>query len=154
MLQNLPGACLISTKAVGNSCTSQSRAWFTQGCPSHYGWLALIGLALYIMCFSPGMGPVPWAVNSEIYPLKYRGICGGIAATANWISNFIVSLTFLSLTTALGTSLTFLLFAVISVFALAFVLFFVPVTRGLSFEEVERIWKKRAGKGKEEQGDI
>lgn len=145
MMQNLPGACLISNKTIGHSCTKQSRAWFTEGCPSHYGWLALIGLALYIVCFSPGMGPVPWAVNSEIYPLRLRGMCGGIAATANWVSNFIVSLTFLSLTNALGTSMTFLLFGVITIIALVFVCLFVPETRGLSFEEVENMWKRRAG---------
>lgn len=143
--QNLPGACLISNKTISHTCTNQSRAWFTEGCPSHYGWLALIGLALYIACFSPGMGPVPWAVNSEIYPLRFRGICGGIAATANWVSNFIVSLTFLSLTNALGVSMTFLLFGVITVLALLFVFFFVPETRGLSFEEVANMWKRRAG---------
>ncbi|KAL4381807.1 hypothetical protein AHAS_Ahas04G0170400 [Arachis hypogaea] len=33
-----------------------------------YGWLAVLGLALYIAFFSPGMGTVPWTVNSEIYP--------------------------------------------------------------------------------------
>lgn len=32
-----------------------------------------------------GMGTVPWIVNSEIYPLKYRGLGGGIAAVSNWI---------------------------------------------------------------------
>lgn len=143
---NLPGACLISNKTVGDNCVAQSRVWFTQGCPSHYGWLALIGLAFYIICFAPGMGPVPWAVNSEIYPLKYRGMCGGIAATANWISNLIVAQTFLSLTHALGTSTTFALFGGISILALLFVLFFVPETKGLSFEEVENMWKRRAGK--------
>eukprot|EP00250_Pteridium_aquilinum_P001275 c11487_g1_i1 orf=291-2012(+) len=143
--QNLPGACLISSKTIGDFCKGQSRAWFTQGCPSHYGWFALIGLSLYILCFSPGMGPVPWAVNSEIYPLRFRGMCGGIAATANWVSNFIVSLTFLSLTNALGTSMTFLLFGGITVLALLFVILFIPETRGLSFEEVENMWKKRAG---------
>ncbi|KAL4299749.1 hypothetical protein AHAS_Ahas17G0132000 [Arachis hypogaea] len=31
-----------------------------------YAWLAIVGLALYIIFFAPGMGLVPWAVNSEI----------------------------------------------------------------------------------------
>ncbi|KAJ6370435.1 hypothetical protein OIU76_028667 [Salix suchowensis] len=59
-----------------------------------YGWIAVLGLALYIACFSPGMGPVPWTVNSEIYPEQYRGICGGMSATVNWISNLIVAQNF------------------------------------------------------------
>ncbi|PWA54330.1 inositol transporter 1 [Artemisia annua] len=31
-------------------------------------------IALYIAFFAPGMGPVPWTVNSEIYPKSYRGL--------------------------------------------------------------------------------
>jgi SP family myo-inositol transporter-like MFS transporter 13 len=100
LLQLLPGSCLISNSTVRKS----HREWYTRGCPSKYGWVALIGLTLYIIFFSPGMGTVPWIVNSEIYPLRFRGVCGGIAATANWISNLIVAQSFLSLTQAIGTS--------------------------------------------------
>lgn len=136
--------CLVSSnKTIGDQCGDT--AWFTKGCPSHYGWLALLGLALYICAFSPGMGPVPWAVNSEIYPLKYRGLCGGIAATANWVANFLVAQTFLSLTDALGTSLTFLLFAAVALLALLFVLCWVPETKGLSFEQVEAVFRAHSG---------
>ncbi|KAH9748013.1 putative inositol transporter 2 [Citrus sinensis] len=109
-----------------------------------FGWLALVGLALYIIFFSPGMGTAPWIVNSEIYPLRFRGVCGGIAATANWISNLIVAQSFLSLTQAIGTSWTFLIFGVISVAALLFVLIFVPETKGLPIEEIEKMLELRA----------
>lgn len=138
-----PGACLISNSTVRDVCHGESRLWYTRGCPSRYGWLALIGLALYIISFSPGMGTVPWIVNSEIYPLRYRGVCGGIAATANWISNLIVAQSFLSLTEAIGTSWTFLIFGLISVLALLFVLIVVPETKGLPIEEVEAMLEKR-----------
>ncbi|GLU14012.1 hypothetical protein SLE2022_306080 [Rubroshorea leprosula] len=150
----LPGACVISNDTVKELCQKQSRSWYTRGCPSRYGWLALIGLALYIIFFSPGMGTVPWVVNSEIYPLRFRGVCGGIAATACWISNLIVAQSFLSLTQAIGTSWTFLIFGVVSVVALIFVLVCVPETKGLPIEEIEkmlefstlhfRFWKKRS----------
>lgn len=108
------------------------------------GWLAVLGLALYISFFAPGMGPVPWTVNSEIYPESYRGICGGMSATVNWVSNLVVAQSFLSVAEAVGTSLTFVILAVIGVAAFGFVFLFVPETKGLSFEEVERIWKERA----------
>lgn len=113
-----------------------------------YGWLAVVGLALYIAFFAPGMGPVPWTVSSEIYPEAYRGICGGMSATVNWISNIIVTESFLSLADAIGTGPTFLMFAGMAVAAFGFVVAFVPETKGLTFDEVERIWKDRAsGKG-------
>lgn len=108
------------------------------------GALAVVGLALYIVFFSPGMGPVPWTVNSEIYPQAYRGICGGMAATVNWVSNVIVSESFLSVAEAAGTSATFLILAGITLLAFVFVAVCLPETKGLTFEEVEEIWKERA----------
>ncbi|KAJ6741162.1 INOSITOL TRANSPORTER 1 [Salix purpurea] len=109
-----------------------------------FGWIAILGLALYIAFFSPGMGPVPWTVNSEIYPEQYRGICGGMSATVNWVSNLIVAQTFLSVAEAVGTGWTFVILAGIAVLAVVFVTVFVPETMGLTFVEVEQIWKERA----------
>ncbi|XP_010942171.1 probable inositol transporter 2 [Elaeis guineensis] len=138
-----PGACLISNTSVKDACHGEGRLWYERGCPSRYGWLALIGLALYIIFFSPGMGTVPWILNSEIYPLRFRGVCGGMAATANWVSNLFVSQSFLSLTEAIGTSWTFMIFGLASVAALFFVLIFVPETKGLPIEEVEKMLEQR-----------
>lgn len=109
-----------------------------------YGGLAVAGLALYIAFFAPGMGCVPWTVNSEVYPESYRGICGGMAATVAWISNLIVAQTFLSIADAIGTGPTFLILAGIALAAIVFVTIFLPETKGLTFEEVENIWKERA----------
>ncbi|GLT98960.1 hypothetical protein SLE2022_164320 [Rubroshorea leprosula] len=80
-----------------------------------YGWVAVIGLALYIAFFTPGMGPVPWTVNAEIHPEQYRGKCGGMSATVNWISNSIVAQTFLSVAEAAGTGAIFLIVAGIAI---------------------------------------
>ncbi|CAK9327607.1 unnamed protein product [Citrullus colocynthis] len=138
------GECLVANDTVKDLCHNEDRLWYTRGCPSRFGWLALIGLALYIIFFSPGMGPVPWLMNSEIYPLRYRGVCGGISATANWISNLIVAQFFLSLTQSIGASWTFLIFGLISVVALLFVLTCVPETKGLPIEEIEQMLENRA----------
>ncbi|CAN1133003.1 Probable inositol transporter 2 [Linum perenne] len=48
--------------------------------------------------------------KETIYPLRFRGVCGGIPTTPNWISNIIVAQTFMSLTEAVGTDMTLLLF--------------------------------------------
>ncbi|XP_061367455.1 probable inositol transporter 2 isoform X2 [Gastrolobium bilobum] len=131
---------LVVLTVVFNQTTSHS----PMGCPSKYGWLAIIGLALYILFFSPGMGTVPWVVNSEIYPLRYRGICGGMASTSNWVSNLIVAQSFLSLTDAIGTSFTFMIFIFITIAAIIFVIIFVPETKGLPMEEVENMLERRS----------
>ncbi|KAJ8513423.1 hypothetical protein OPV22_003857 [Ensete ventricosum] len=139
----LPGACLQSDSTVRDACHANHREWYTRGCPSNFGWLALVALGAYIVSYSPGMGTVPWIVNSEIYPLRYRGICGGLAAVANWVSNLIVTQTFLSLTEALGTAPTFLLFCGISAVAFVFIFLLVPETKGLPFEEVEMMLESK-----------
>ncbi|XP_042754638.1 inositol transporter 4 isoform X2 [Lactuca sativa] len=116
------GACLVADTVTRSTCRAQHRTWYTYGCPS--------------------MGTVPWIVNSEIYPLRYRGTGGGIAAVSNWVSNLIVSETFLTLTEALGSAGTFLLFAAFSSVGLVAIFLLVPETKGLQFEEVEKMLEK------------
>ncbi|KAK4491900.1 hypothetical protein RD792_002681 [Penstemon davidsonii] len=137
-----PGACLAATDAIRGMCRGEQRTWYTNGCPSRFGIFAVLLLGAYIISYSPGMGTVPWIVNSEIYPLKYRGIGGGIAAVSNWVSNLIVSETFLTLTEAIGSAGTFLLFAGFSTIGLVAIFFLVPETKGLQFEEVEKMLEK------------
>ncbi|OIS96430.1 PREDICTED: inositol transporter 4-like [Nicotiana attenuata] len=137
-----PGACIAKTDALEGACKAEKRVWYTKGCPSKFGFLAVIFLGLYIIVYSPGMGTIPWVINSEIYPLRFRGIGGGIAAVSNWTSNLIVSLTFLTLTEHLGSSGTFLLFAGFSLLGLVAIFFLVPETKGLQFEEVEKVLQK------------
>ncbi|XP_050208822.1 inositol transporter 4-like [Mercurialis annua] len=137
-----PGACMASTKGLRSACGEQHRVFFEQGCPSRFGVLAVILLALYIIFYAFGMGTVPWIVNSEIYPLRYRGIGGGIAAVSNWVSNLIVSQSYLTLIEHLGAGGTFSLFAGVSCISLGFIYRFVPETRGLKFEEVEKMLEK------------
>ncbi len=74
-------------------------------------WIAVICLMGYVASFAISLGPIFWLLIAEIYPLKIRGLAEGTAATFNWASNLIVSLTFLTLVEKLGASSTFLLYA-------------------------------------------
>lgn len=157
-------------KIVKGMCGEQKRVWFSQGCPSKIGFLAVVILGVYIIAYAPGIGTVPWVLNSEIYPLRFRGIGGGIAAVFNWCANLIVSQSFLSMIKALGTSGTFLLFAGFSFIGFFAIYLLVPETKGLQFEEVEKLLQKGfrpfpfnskkdedvkgKGKGKEEMNDL
>ncbi|MED6130875.1 Integrin alpha chain-like protein (Alpha-int1) [Stylosanthes scabra] len=120
-----------------------------------YGVLAIVGLGIYILFFAPGMGPVPWILNSEIYPEEYRGICGGMSATVNWVSSVIMSTTFLSLVEAIGLGQSFMILLGITVLAIVFVIFYMPETKGLTFAEVSKLWKERAyGKNKDNASHV
>jgi len=39
---------------------------------------------VYLAAFGQGVGPVPWAMNAEIYPMGVRGAAAGVATSTNW----------------------------------------------------------------------
>jgi len=110
-------------------------------CPSDYGGLIIFALCLYLLCFASGMGPTPWTVNSEIYPLWCRSAAISIATFTNWIANIAVSQTFLTIDSELH-QWTFMLYAGLT--ALGTLIFFIilPETKGKSLEEMEQIFSK------------
>lgn len=100
-------------------------------------WMALAAIFVYIAGFAISLGPIMWLMISEIYPLKVRGLGSSVATAANWGSNMIVAVTFLTLIEYLGASGTFILYFVISIIGLWFVKAYVPETRGVSLEQIE-----------------
>jgi SP family galactose:H+ symporter-like MFS transporter len=104
---------------------------------SWIGPLAMFCLMTYVSFFSLGLGPVPWLMNAEIFPLSVRGKAMSIAVASNWLFNFLIAQTFLSLVKFMGSAGVFLLFAIFSILALIFVRRFVPETKGKSLEEIE-----------------
>jgi MFS transporter, SP family, galactose:H+ symporter len=106
-------------------------------------WIGVLSLALYIAAFAIGLGPVFWLLISEIFPLNVRGQGASVATMANWLSNFIVSLTFLSLLNALGSVWTFILYAVLCAVGVCFCLRFIPETKGVPLEAIERDLRAR-----------
>ncbi|MGB7683064.1 MAG: sugar porter family MFS transporter [Candidatus Acidiferrales bacterium] len=104
-------------------------------------WVAVISVAVYVACFAIGLGPVFWLMIAEIYPLKIRGRAMSVATVANWGSNLVVALTFLSLLHALGRAWTFWLYGIVGVLAWIFVYKMVPETKGRTLEEIEAHWR-------------
>lgn len=118
-------------------------AFLSSTLSSMVAWIAVISLALYVACFAIGLGPVFWLMIAEIYPLKIRGRAMGVATVANWGSNLIVALTFLSLLHVLGRPWTFWLYGIVGIVAWIFVYRLVPETKGRTLEEIEARWRTR-----------
>jgi len=105
------------------------------------GWLSLVGMFIYLVSFGLGMSPIPWALNAELYPLGVRSICVGIATAANWITNFVVAATFLSLLEVLGPAITFWVYGSFAAAGFVWLSFTMPETAGKSLEEIEEIFR-------------
>lgn len=107
------------------------------------GWtsidlLAPLSLMAYISFFAIGLGPVTWVFLAEIYPLELRGRAMSIAMFINWLSNYLISLTFLKLVAIVGIGTTFALYGFISLIAYFFVRSFIPETKGKTLEEIQK----------------
>lgn len=133
--------------ASGGRCMNQTEdsglIWAYNFCPSSYSWTVLMGLILYLAFFAPGMGPMPWTVNSEIYPLWARSTGNACSAGVNWTFNVLVSLTFLHVAEYLTYYGAFFLYSALVVLGLLFVLGCLPETRGLQLEDIESLFSNR-----------
>ncbi len=97
----------------------------------------LIGLIMYVASFAISLGPVMWALLSEIFPNKLRGLAISIVGFWNSIVSFSVASVFPMELEFLGSSTTFYLFAGFGFLTLLFVLKYIPETKGKSLEEIE-----------------
>jgi len=97
-------------------------------------------IGLYIVCFAFSMGPIVWLMISEIFPNQSRARASAISTSANWMANFLVSLSFPVLQAAMGPSLWFL-YAAMGLGAIMFVIGYVPETKGKSLEEISLQWR-------------
>lgn len=100
------------------------------------GMVAMSCLMVYIACFACSMGPIAWILVAEVFPLRLRGRGAAAATLGSGASNFLVSLTFLSLIQAAGNSATFAIYAGFCVLTLVFVRFVIPETKGIELESI------------------
>jgi MFS family permease len=104
--------------------------------------VSVVLLVVYLLCFSPGLGPVPWALSSEVFAIKIRMMGVSIATACNWLSNGIVSVSFPPLSVAIGLSNTFYMYAAFALGSLAFVFLIVPETKQKTLEQVQTMLKE------------
>ncbi|XP_042029208.1 sugar transporter ERD6-like 6 isoform X2 [Salvia splendens] len=102
--------------------------------------LALVGLVIMVIGFSVGLGAVPWVIMSEILPVSIKSLAGSVATLANWFSASVVTMTAnLLLTWSSGG--TFVIYASVSAFTVAFVALWVPETKGKTLEEIQGFFR-------------
>ena len=85
---------------------------YQEGCPSPYTAGVLTALLTYLAVFSPGLGAVPWAVNSELFtprvtprlPFRMLSVRHGCLHMGYTLS--IMLLTILSLERCLGLAVS------------------------------------------------
>ena len=99
----------------------------------------LLWIMTYIASFAMSIGVVIWVYLSEIYPTRVRGQALSVATMVLWLGNVILMQLFPVMMERFGGG-TFYIFSFICLLAFIFTWTMVKETRGVSLEEIEKMW--------------
>ncbi|MFD7610536.1 sugar porter family MFS transporter [Streptomyces sp. NPDC059828] len=103
--------------------------------PSLQGTVALIAANFFVLFFALSWGVVVWVLLGEMFPGRIRAAALGVAASAQWIANWLITVTFPTLSdwNLSGAYMIYTFFALLSI---PFILKWVPETKGKALEEM------------------
>ena len=101
------------------------------------GMLALIAANTYVVFFNFSWGPVMWVMLGEMFPNQLRGSGLAISGLAQWIANFLVTLTFPILLVGAGLAFAYGIYTAFAFISIFFVVKYVYETKGKELEEME-----------------
>ena len=100
-------------------------------------WIALVAANLFVVAFGMSWGPVVWVLLGEMFPNRIRAAALGLAASAQWIANCLITASFPALGAfSLGVAYGF--YALCAVLSGFFVWRWVQETKGMHLEDMHR----------------
>lgn len=97
-------------------------------------------ICTYVAAFAWSWGPLGWLVPSEICPLEIRSAGQAINVSVNMLFTFVIAQIFLFMLCHMKFGL-FFFFAGFAIIMTIFVYFFIPETKNVPIEEMNRVWK-------------
>jgi MFS transporter, SP family, sugar:H+ symporter len=112
--------------------------------PNPWGPVALVAANAFVVFFGASWGPLVWVLLGEIFPSRIRGVALGVAASAQWIANFLVTVSFPPMSD-FSLPFTYGMYAVFAALSFFFVFFKVPETKGMALEQAETLFTNARG---------
>lgn len=104
------------------------------------GISAMFFFYLWTAFYTPSWNGTPWVINSEMFDQNTRSLGQASAAASNWFWNFIISRFTPQMFAAMGYGV-YMFFASLMLLSCVFVFFFVPETKGIPLEAMDRLFK-------------
>ncbi|MGW6708282.1 sugar porter family MFS transporter [Streptomyces sp. NPDC054956] len=103
--------------------------------PHAQGIVALVAANCFVLFFALSWGVVVWVLLGEMFPGRIRAAALGVAAAAQWIANWVITVSFPTLSdwNLSGAYMIYTFFALLSI---PFILKWVPETKGKALEEM------------------
>lgn len=103
----------------------------------HFGIVPILIFA-FIAAHAIGQGAVIWVLISEVFPNKHRASGQSLGSFTHWFFAALLTLVFPLMAEAMKPQYIFGLFCGMMVLQLLWVRFFVPETKGISLEQMEK----------------
>ncbi|MEK8174045.1 MFS transporter [Streptomyces sp. M19] len=104
------------------------------------GYLAVGAIALFYVGFYFGIGSLIWVYCGEAFPARLRSVGASALLITDFVANLAATFAFPGMLSALGGSVTFAVFMVLSAAALVFMYKMAPETKQRSLEEIRAYW--------------
>ncbi|XP_018338088.1 PREDICTED: facilitated trehalose transporter Tret1-like [Trachymyrmex septentrionalis] len=111
-------------------------------------WLPAIGVILYRVMFSLGLGVLPFTMGGELFPMNVKALGIMIGTMTIHITAFVVESLYLVVSESAGMHTPFWIFTACSLAGTLFTIFYVPETKGRTLEQIQ---KKLHGSLKQEE---
>ena len=105
--------------------------------------VALIAFNAYVAFFAATWGPVVWVLLGEMFPNRIRATGLAVAASAQWMANFLVSTSFPELA-GVSLGLAYGIFTLFAIRSIPFVMKFIRETKGVPLEDMGELEGARA----------
>ncbi|MFE0460535.1 sugar porter family MFS transporter [Kitasatospora sp. NPDC058965] len=105
------------------------------GLPSLQGTVALVAAHVFVLCFAFSWGVVVWVLLGEMFPNRIRALALSVAASAQWLANWAITVSFPSLADW-NLSATYMVYAGFALLSVPFVVLCIRETRGKALEEM------------------
>jgi len=143
---------LLMMSTIGSACsTAMVAAYFhlqyNHVDTSNITWLPAIGVILYKIMHSLGLGALPSTMASELFPTNVKALGNMIGVITINATAFIVTKLYPIMSEDAGVHTPFWIFTACSLVSILFILFYVPETKGKTLEQIQ---KKLHGLSKQE----
>ncbi|MFJ4161397.1 sugar porter family MFS transporter [Microbacterium testaceum] len=110
--------------------------------PAPWGSVALVAANVFVVGFGASWGPLVWVLLGEIFPSRIRGKALGVAAGAQWIANFAITVSFPAMS-SWSLPLTYGMYALFAGLSFVYVLLRIPETKGMELEQTETLFVRK-----------
>jgi SP family sugar:H+ symporter-like MFS transporter len=83
-----------------------------------------------------------WVLLGEIFPSRIRGRALGVAAGAQWIANFAITVSFPAMS-SWSLPLTYGMYALFAALSFFYVAYRIPETKGMELEQAETLFVEK-----------